>query len=380
MMATPHEIQTQAIRVTWVGAIIDALLGISKIITGLLTHSSALVADGIHSISDLATDALVVVMLRLSQQPPDKEHPWGHGRIETLGTVILGCILIAVAGAMAWNSVLNLLSEQPPLIPSWPGLIVALISIAAKEGIYRYSLAVGKRINSDLLIANAWHSRTDALSSIVVFIGIGGSMVGLIWMDALAAVLVAAMVAHIGWGLSWRSIKQLIDTAPPGEELNAIAQTAAAVEGVKAVHDMKVRYIGTQQALELHILIEPLSTASEGHFIAEQVGEHLRRFNPQLQQLIIHVDTRNDHDEPTPAHRPARPEVETLLHGWLAQQQLSLLRLDLHYRRDTVALELCLSWTDRLQRPPCDLIAQLREHLHHPAWLERVRISYGVDG
>lgn len=378
-MSTPHEIQTEAIRVTWIGAIIDSLLGISKIITGLLTHSSALVADGIHSISDLATDALVVVMLRLSHQPPDQEHPWGHGRIETLGTVILGCVLIAVAGGMAWNSILNLLSDQPPLIPSWPGLVVALVSIAAKEGIYRYSLAVGKRLNSDLLIANAWHSRTDALSSIVVFIGIGGSMVGLIWMDALAAVLVAAMVAHIGWGLSWRSIKQLIDTAPPSEELNAIAHAAAAVEGVKAVHDMKVRYIGSEQALELHILIEPLCSASEGHFIAEQVGRHLRQHTPQLQQLIIHVDTRNDHNEPEPPQRPTRQEVEPVLKNWLQQQRLTLLRLDLHYRRDTVALELCLSWTDRPQRPPCELIAQLRDHLQHPAWLERIRISYGVD-
>lgn len=378
-MSTPHKIQTEAIRVTWIGAVIDTLLGISKIITGLLTHSSALVADGIHSLSDLATDALVVVMLRLSHQPPDKEHPWGHGRIETLGTVLLGCILIAVAGGMAWNSTLALLSDLPPLIPSWPGLVVALISIAAKEGIYRYTLAVGQRIKSDLLIANAWHSRTDALSSVVVFIGIGGSMVGLVWMDTLAAVLVAAMVAHIGWGLSWRSIQQLIDTAPPGEELSAIAHTAAGVEGVKAVHDMKVRYIGSEQALELHILIEPLYSASEGHFIAEQVGKHLRQLNPQLQQLIIHVDTRNDQNEPDPPYRPSRSELEPLLHNWLNQQQLALLRLDLHYRRDTVALELSLGWTDRPQRPPHELIERLREHLQHPVWLERIRISYGVD-
>ena len=159
-------------KVTIIGALIDTLLGLLKIGVGLVSHSSALIADGIHSLSDLFTDLIVIVILRISHKGPDENHPWGHGYFETVGTALLGSILIAVAGAMAYDSTLNLLSNETLPIPEWPALAAALLSIILKEWIYQYTVRIGRKIGSDLLIANAWHSRTDAISSVVVFIGV----------------------------------------------------------------------------------------------------------------------------------------------------------------------------------------------------------------
>ncbi|WP_277253802.1 cation diffusion facilitator family transporter [Neptunomonas phycophila] len=171
--------KSEAQKVTIIGAILDTCLGFAKIIIGLLSNSSALVADGIHSFSDLLTDFVVVFVFHISSEEPDENHPWGHGRFETIGTVILGGVLIAIAGAMAFDSILNLINSQTLASPTWPALVVAGLSILSKEWIFRYTLATGKRLKSDLLIANAWHSRTDSFSSIVVLIGIIGYMAGI---------------------------------------------------------------------------------------------------------------------------------------------------------------------------------------------------------
>ena len=379
-MSHQNQIRTEAERITLIGALIDGLLGLAKIAGGFLAHSSALIADGIHSLSDLATDALVVVMLRLSHQPPDKEHPWGHGRIETLGTVILGCTLIAVAGAMSWDNALTLLSDEIRELPEWPALLIAATSVAAKEAIYRYTLAIGERLNSDLLIANAWHSRTDALSSIVVFVGVAGAMAGLPWLDAVAAIAVALMVAHIGWQLTWRSLQQLIDTALPDDELAPILSCARSVAGVINVHSAKSRYMGSEKVLEMHIQVSPLLTASEGHFIGDQVTCELQSNFSQLSQIIVHVDTYDDSEEMVCQTLPRRDQLVSEVNSWLEQHPWRLKRLDLHYQRDTVALELCLHWQTDLQHEPQFVAAELRSALNNPDWLGRIQISYGADG
>ncbi len=164
---TPDQRARAAIRCTWIGAVLDTVLGVAKIIVGWLFHSHALIADGIHSLSDVVTDFMVVIVVRLANVEPDKEHPYGHERFETLGTVLLGFLLVGVAGAMAYNSIQQLYSGEDILIPGWPTLIIAALSIVSKEAIFRYTQAIGKRLKSDLLIANAWHSRTDAYSSVI---------------------------------------------------------------------------------------------------------------------------------------------------------------------------------------------------------------------
>ncbi|NVK00177.1 MAG: cation transporter, partial [Oceanospirillaceae bacterium] len=175
-------------RVTLIGSVVDLLLGLSKIIVGFIANSSALIVDGVHSLSDLATDFMVILVLRISHQEPDKNHPWGHGRFETVGTVALGVILIAVGATLAYEMLVRAFNTTEIVVPTWPALVVAALSVVSKEAIFRYSLKIGKELKSDLLIANAWHSRTDALSSIIVFVALIGAMLGVWWLDALAAV------------------------------------------------------------------------------------------------------------------------------------------------------------------------------------------------
>ncbi|HSG62809.1 MAG TPA: cation diffusion facilitator family transporter, partial [Pseudomonadales bacterium] len=293
----PEDKRKHAIRVTWIGAALDTLLGIAKILIGIIYSSHALIADGIHSLSDLVTDFMVVVIVNFSHAEPDEEHPYGHERFETLGTVALGFILVAVAGAMAYESISSLLTGTKTSIPGWPTLVVALISIISKEWIFRYTLAAGKKLKSDLLIANAWHSRTDAYSSIVVFIGIGGAMLGAPWLDSVAAVGVAVFVAKIGWDLSWKSLQELVDTAIPQDELDALSQEVQAVEGVVDVHSFKSRKMGAKTLLEMHLQVSPYISASEGHYIGDTVVLRLLKKFPSIGHIIFHIDTEDD-DEP----------------------------------------------------------------------------------
>lgn len=378
-MAELTEDQQQAERITLIGAIVDAVLGFSKIIVGMLAHSSALIADGIHSLSDLVTDAFVIVMLRISNQPADKEHPWGHGRFETLGTVILGSILIAVAGAMAFDSVKGLIQIENPALPEWPALVVAGLSILAKEAIYRYTMVIAERLNSELLKANAWHSRTDALSSIVVFIGVAGAMTGLIWLDALAAVLVAVIVAKIGWELMWSSLKQLVDTALPEEDVIKLTQTIMSIEGIVDVHSFKTRRMGSESVLELHIQVASHISASEGHFLGEKAMSELKKAHDHIGHVIFHIDTYDDEATPCELDLPPRSELEHNITDYLSQNhsELALTRLTLHYLNPTLEIEMHLQ--SKTGEIPNVSKQPIIEFLGDPAWLSDIKVLVSCE-
>lgn len=369
-MPTLTEKQRQAQRVTLIGAVLDTVLGIAKIIIGMVAHSSALVADGIHSLSDLLTDVLVVAILKYSHQEPDDDHPWGHARFETIGTVILGTILIAVAGAMAYESML-LLMRGDTAIPEWPALVVAALSVAGKEWIFRYTLRVGKKIKSDLIIANAWHSRTDALSSVVVFVGVAGAMSGLPWLDAATAILVAFIVGKIGWQLTWKSIKELVDTGLPEEQIQAYTDEIMQVEGIISVHSFKSRNMGSQSLLEMHLQVAPHLSASEGHYIGDTTVYRLMGKYDDIGHVIFHIDTYDDEQEENYCKTlPLRTEVSGALWDALDEldaSELDINRLTLHYRSDRIALELFLLDTEvnralNLKELEADLAKQLSPH------------------
>ncbi|RTE67633.1 cation transporter [Amphritea opalescens] len=338
--------QSQAQRITIIGSIIDTILGVLKIVFGMMAHSTALIADGIHSLSDLVTDILVVWIIRYSHQEPDEEHPWGHARFETIGTVILGCVLVAVAGAMAYDSLLTLIRNEVLQLPEWPALVIAAISVAAKELIYRYTLTVGKRIKSDLIIANAWHSRTDAFSSIVVFFGVAGAMAGISWLDSVAAIGVALIIAKVGWDLTWKSILELVDTALPEEEIKAYTDAIMGVEGVLSVHSFKSRSMGSQSQLEMHLQVAPHLSASEGHFIGDKAVSRLMTQFDDIGHVIFHIDTYDDEEgHDLSMSLPFRTEISGILWEILDQAghpELSINRLALFYRRDAVEIELML--------------------------------------
>lgn len=365
----PHQHTREAHKVTLIGAALDTLLGVAKIIVGWFSQSHALIADGIHSLSDLLTDALVIIATHYGRQAPDKEHPYGHARFETLGTLILSSILIAVAGAIAYDSLLRLLNAENLQIPAWPALVVAAISIVSKEWIFRYTLHIANKMKSDLLKANAWHSRSDALSSVVVFIGIGGSMLGIQWLDQIAAFIVGLMIAHIGWKLMSDSLKDLLDTALPEEETRSIIELASQIKEVKGVHSLRSRKIGAQVFLDIHLQVDPTISVSEGHQIGMKVITLLHQQHDLGYDITFHIDAEDDshHSYHDNSDLPLRQELllnlQQAWHPLGFEPQSS--QLVLHYLNNRVNIDLYL--TSKL---PEDLDqAQLAQRLAEYDWL-----------
>ena len=331
-----------ASRVTLIGMVLDAVLGIIKVITGTLFHSQALIVDGIHSFSDVASDLVVLGVMRVSRRAPDDNHPYGHQRIETLGTLVLGSILIAVGAALAWENTLRLIEGEASLVPGWPVLLAATASVVGKEWIYRYTLRVGQAIRSDLIIANAWHSRTDAFSSVVVLLSTVGAMAGVIWLDVLAAVIIAGIIIHIGWKFTWSSVQELVDTGLSPEDTEMLMSIARSTDGVRNVHELRSRRMGHDILLEVHLVVRPEISVSEGHQIGMQVVSRLRDALENIHDINFHIDAENDADQPlTSEALPSREDIRALLVSQLGALPPSS-RLRLHYLRNKVHLELLL--------------------------------------
>ena len=284
----------ETVRVTVFGAVIDVLLGTIKIVVGTVGHSQALIADGIHSFSDLATDFVVLYAAKHSSRDADAEHPYGHGRIETVATVILGVALIGVALGIAYNALQLLYHPERFIRPSVWVLVIAMISAAAKEFIYHYTMRTARKYNSAMLRANAWHSRTDAISSIIVIIGVAGTMAGLPYLDALAAVGVAYMIAKIGWDLGWHSLRELIDTGLDQDRVDTIRQVILQTDGVRSLHLLRTRMMGGEALVDVHVQVEPTLTASEGHYISETVRHKLIEEVSEVADVMVHIDTEDD--------------------------------------------------------------------------------------
>lgn len=337
-----HE-RSEATRITLIGMVLDAFLGIIKVIGGMLFHSQALIVDGIHSFSDVASDLVVLGVMRLSRQEPDQEHPYGHQRIETLGTMVLGSLLIAVGAALAWDNTLRLLNPAAANLPEWPVLVAALVSVLSKEWIYRYTRQVGLAIRSDLIVANAWHSRTDAFSSVVVLVSTGGAMMGYLWLDILAAIIISILIIHIGWKFAWDSVKELIDTGLSPEDTERLRETAMAIEGVRNVHELRSRRMGQDVLLDVHLVVRPDISVSEGHQVGMQVVSAMRDAMDNILEINFHVDAENDDDQaPTSETLPNRQQIRETLQAHLPVALPPDSRLRLHYLKNRVHMELFL--------------------------------------
>ena len=291
----PRDARYQEVRkVTLIGSVVDLLLGIIKVVIGLLAHSQALVADGIHSFSDLFTDFLVLFAAKHAHREADEEHPYGHGRIETVATVALGIALLTVALGISYDAVRRMMAPELLLVPGVLALLAALVSVFAKEAIYQYTARIARRLRSNMLHANAWHSRSDAISSIVVVIGVGGTMAGLSWLDAVAAIVVALMIAKIAWDLLWKSLQELIDTALDAEQVGAISASIRDVPGVRSLHMLRTRRSGSDALVDVHILVDPRLSVSEGHQIGESVRKHLLEGTDEVTDVTVHIDPEDD--------------------------------------------------------------------------------------
>lgn len=331
-------------RVTLVGVVVNLALALVKIAGGVLGNSQALVADGVHSLSDLFSDAVVVVAAREAARDPDVDHPYGHGRIETAATVVVGILLLATAFGLGYRAVQSLTDATGLMAPAAITLIIALGSMVAKEALFHYTRRSGRRIASRLLEANAWHHRSDALSSVIVAVGIGGALAGFVVLDAVGAIIVAVMVAKVGWDLIWRSLQELVDTGLDPELVDELQAAAAAIDGVKSAHTLRSRWMGHSVLVDLHIQVSPRISVSEGHRIAEAVRLALRERAPRLADVMVHVDPEEDTDGGPSNALPLRGElVERLRRGWQGLAAAERIEgLTVHYLGGKAHLQLVL--------------------------------------
>ncbi|MDX1707299.1 MAG: cation diffusion facilitator family transporter [Desulfobacterales bacterium] len=289
----PHfDTRAQIIRkVTWVGLFINLGLAVIKFSAGIWGRSQALVADAIHSLTDLTTDAAVIAGSHYWERPPDDDHPYGHKRLETLVTVFIGIMLAAAGIGIGWKAISSLHQENA-ISPGWLALLAVLVSIILKEGIYRWTARTGKRIKSAALAANAWHHRTDALSSLPVFIAVGGAKIFPSWsfLDRVGAVVVSIFILHAAVKIIWPSLAELIDAGAPVETRKRIRQIAHENENVLQVHDIRTRYISTSIQVDLHIVVEGSLTVRQGHDIADDVRNRISAGIPEILDVIVHVD------------------------------------------------------------------------------------------
>lgn len=313
-----NERYNEARKVTLIGSVLDLVLGVGKILAGYIGSSQALIADGIHSLSDLVTDILVLFAAKHGSRAADEEHPYGHARIETMMTVALGLALIAVALGLGYDAIRRLFSPELLLHPGWLALIVAAISILSKEAIYHYTLRAANRLRSNLLRANAWHSRSDAISSIIVLIGVLGSMAGLTYLDAIATIGVVYMIAKIGWDLAWHSMRELVDTALDAERVAKIREYIKDIDGVEDLHLLKTRRMGADALVDVHIQVSSRLSVSEGHQISETVRKRLIDQIEEVSDVMVHIDPENDENMQPCCSLPLRREVEEKLHqAWV---------------------------------------------------------------
>ena len=360
----PLDTRYQDIRkVTLVGAVVDLVLGVAKIIIGVIASSQALIADGIHSLSDLATDFLVLFAAKHAHREADDEHPYGHGRIETVATVVLGVSLVVVAVGISYDAVRRLMAPELLLHPGWPALLVAVISVLSKELIYQYTARAARRLRSKMLHANAWHSRSDAISSIIVVIGVLATMLGYPSFDALAAVAVALMVAKIGWDLLWQSLQELIDTALDPERVEAIRETIMAVDGVRTCHMLRTRHSGSDALVDVHILVDPALSVSEGHQIGEAVRWRLIKTIDDVSDVTVHIDPEDDEQASSCAGLPLRDEILRRLEQQWQHLDIGehLDKVVVHYLDGKVHVEVFLNSTGEDTEQLAELSGAIRE-------------------
>ncbi|WP_006788313.1 cation diffusion facilitator family transporter [Thiorhodospira sibirica] len=331
-------------RVTLVGVATNLSLSATQIVGGVLSQSQALMADGLHTLSDLFSDMVVLLAARHANMEADENHPYGHGRIETLGTVIVGLALMGAGLGIGLDAGLRLFNPETLLAPAPIALFIACLGIVAKEGLYHYTMREAKRLNSNMLKANAWHHRSDVISSLVVLVGIGGTLAGLPYLDAVAAVFVAALIGVMGGRLIWGSVSELIDTALQPETVEQMRRHILAVEGVKGLHQLRTRRSGGSVFADVHLQIPARISVSEGHLIADRVLVTLRKAYPELSDITVHIDPEDDQRDTPCRSLPLRSELIRQLRTHWAQipQSEKLENVILHYLGGRVHLELYL--------------------------------------
>ena len=283
-------------KVTLVGGAVNVILLVFKFVAGIVGHSSAMIADAAHSLSDFVTDLIVLVFVKISNKPQDKSHDYGHGKYETLALTLIGVALMAVAVGIIVKGALKIVAWANGEAPEAPGKLAfwaAIVSIVLKEAVYRYTVIKAKKLNSKAVEANAWHHRSDALSSVGTAVGIGGAVFfGTRWtiLDPIASVVVGAFIVKVAFDLLRNGIGDLMEQSLPEQVEEEILQLASSVQGVATPHDLRTRRIGNHYAIELHILMDGNITLKEAHDRASEVEDLLRQHYGEETHVAVHVE------------------------------------------------------------------------------------------
>ncbi len=295
-MSQPSNREKEIFRVTWIGSIVNFLLVVFKFAAGIVGHSAAMVADAVHSLSDFVTDIIVVTFVRISAEPEDEGHDYGHGKYETLATAIIGLILFFVGVGVFYNgsmSVIDTIGGKPLAAPGLLALVAAALSILLKELLYRYTMHKAKRLNSQAMVANAWHHRSDAFSSIGTFLGIGGAICfGERWriLDPLAAIVVSIFIMRVAIQLLKPCIDELLERSLPAETECRILEIICSFPDVSEPHHLRTRRIGNHLAIEVHIRMSGNTPLIEAHSLASRIEQKLKDEFGSETHIGIHME------------------------------------------------------------------------------------------
>jgi cation diffusion facilitator family transporter len=290
-------------QVTLVGGAVNILLLLFKFVAGIVGHSAAMLADAVHSLSDLLTDAIVLAFIHISDKPEDKSHDYGHGKFETLAMTIIGVALLGVAIGIAYNGMTKVIDWANGTELRAPGMLAlwaALLSIVLKEAVYRYSMVKARKLNSQAVEANAWHHRSDALSSFGTALGIGGAIfLGQRWtvLDPIASIIVGLFIIKVAVDLLRNGIGDLMEQSLPDAVEEEMLRLVGELPGVAEPHDLRTRRIGNHYAIELHILMDGDISLKEAHDKASEVEDLLRERYGADTHVAVHVEPKEENDD-----------------------------------------------------------------------------------
>lgn len=366
-------------KVTLIGGLFDLILGVLKILIGQVFYSKALVVDGVHSLTDVLTDIVVVFVSHYSHEDPDQDHPYGHHRYETMATIFLGASLMVIAALIAYEEIPRLFSNTTKHVPGVWTLVIAAISVVVKEILFRVQLKVGRDYHSNMIIANAWHSRTDAISSLMVIGGLIFSYFGFPFMDQVVAVLVAIYIGKIGLDFIISSFSELVDTAVDPQMLKEFAHIIMQTDGVKGYHNLRTRKAGDKILLDINIEVADYITVSEGHEIAHWVINRLLKNFSIIMDVIVHTDIEDDRPAgvdyaapKTERLRPLRSEILPIIQeaysGMAEESEVS--KVLLNYKNDGIYVDIFTSKTSSLRDNTDELIRKLNQY----EWFKDIKI------
>jgi cation diffusion facilitator family transporter len=371
MTELTHEKRYKIIgRVNWVCTAVDALLSIFKLGVGFFARSPALIADGLHSLSDLGTDILALILGNLAKHGPDEDHPYGHARYETMGTAVLGTVLMIVGLGIGLENVQAMFSGES-VTPHWLALIAVAVSIISKEALFHFTMRYARLTRSNLLEANAWHSRSDSLSSVVVFVGIICSFAGFPIVEYIAALAVAALIGKMGFTLAWDAAQDLIDRGVSTEQQEAYIATLRDVEDIIDVHLLRSRVMGTDVLIDAHIQVAPTLTVSEAHQINDFATALLKSKHTEITDITLHIDFEADHRKKKTKLDPMRGEIIKLLSDAGVSH---FERIYIHYQNNKVNVELVFAEGEPLD----SLEAVSKELTQEHDWINSISILQTV--